>query len=67
MTKYKFRNLPCNIVDNADLWCVSGSFQGMGAGVLEWCYDSRDALAILREMRKDRRASGLSIHPYRRK
>jgi hypothetical protein len=50
---YVFRNHPCSIVPAEKLWCVQGGFRGFGSGVLEWCWDQKDAEAILAKMKKD--------------
>jgi hypothetical protein len=50
---YTFRNHPCSITPDEKLWCVQGEFKGSGSGVLEWCWDQRDAEAIMAKMKKD--------------
>lgn len=49
---YEYRNLPSNIVDEDDLWCVTGQDAMGGSGVLEWCYDELHASCVLSEMQK---------------
>ena len=61
---YKFRNCPCNIVDNDKLWCVSGLCAGFGSGVLEWCYDEDDAKYRMSLMVTDKRFSNLSVEKW---
>lgn len=43
---YKFRNLPCTDMS----FSVSGQDALGGGGVLEWCYDEKDAQVILETM-----------------
>ena len=61
---YKFRGLPCNIVPEASLWCVSGHCAGFGSGVLEWCYDEKDARFLLSRMKLDPRMKHLTVHRF---
>ena len=64
---YKYRGLPCNIAPNHQLWCVSGRHHdntGVSAGVLEWCYNRRDAEHRLSLMREDARFTHLRAHPW---
>ena len=64
---YIFRNLPCNIVPDDELWYISGNFQhenGFGSGVLEWCYDENDAKAILSQMLQDNSFSNLQSSAF---
>ncbi len=49
---YVYRNLPCNIVTDDQLWAVSGQDVRGGSGVLEWCYDEADARDILEAMNR---------------
>lgn len=49
---YVYRGLPCSIVEDERLWCVSGEDVRGGSGVLEWCYDEADALEILTSMQR---------------
>lgn len=60
---YRFRGLPCNIVNENIIWCVSGEY-GNGAGVLEWCYDRADAEELARELRKDPKARNIRAHKW---
>lgn len=59
---YKYRNMGCDIAPDEELWCVTGSDTGpgRGTGVLEWCYDEKDAKEILAVMQLDPRFEGLS-------
>lgn len=50
--QYVYRNLPCSIVSDDKLWCVSGSDAQGGSGVLEWCYDESDAQDIFTSMKR---------------
>lgn len=63
--KYVYRNFPCNIRPDSLLWCVSGKDNEGDAGILEWCYDERDAnLMIMRMRREPGRFSDLHVHKY---
>lgn len=58
---YVYRNYPCNIVPDDQLWCVCGGLvdsagKAMGGGVLEWCTNEEDANNILNKM-KDAKTS----------
>ena len=47
------RGLPCSILPDDRLWCVvGGELDGKGGGILEWCYDQRDAEAVAATMRR---------------
>jgi len=52
---YVFRNLGCNIAPENKLWCVTGcnNRPDGGVGVLEWCYDEKDANKLLSRMQLD--------------
>jgi len=53
MEHYNFRNLPCTIREDGDLWYVSGVYDDgilMTSGVLEWCYDEADAKYHMNKM-----------------
>jgi hypothetical protein len=63
--QYRYRNLPCTIGTDENLWCVSGQDVHGGCGVLEWCYDEKDANAVLAEMNRfPERFSGLTAAPF---
>ena len=62
-TTYQFRHLPCNIVPENRVWCVSGAY-GSAGGVLEWCYDRADAERIAEELKKDPDASEIRAHKW---
>jgi len=48
---YQYRGYPCSIVDDDQLWAVSGhDLRGGGSGVLEWCHSEADATAVMQEM-----------------
>lgn len=50
---YKLRNKPCSIAEDHLLWCICGTdLRDGSSGVLEWCYDEQDALAVLASMQK---------------
>jgi len=57
MATYKLRNLPCSIQPDDKLWCVVGRQKvesgAIASGVLEWCYDQRDAEITLQMMKED--------------
>ena len=63
---YRYRNLPCNIVPDKRLWCVVGiDTETGGGGILEWCYDARDAEGLFHLMRQDHgRFVNLAIRPW---
>lgn len=65
---YKYRGLPCSIQPDGKLWCVSGADRvGNGAGILEWCYDKKDAKRLMKAMQKDKgRFIQLRVEPYKR-
>jgi hypothetical protein len=49
--QYRYRNLPCSIRPDNQLWCVSGYDTKSGAsGILEWCYDEIDANFVMNTM-----------------
>lgn len=50
--EYTYRNFPCSIVSDKELWCVSGSDVRGGSGVLEWCCDQADAQEVLSAMQR---------------
>jgi len=62
--EYIFRNLPCNILPEDELWCVTGFFSN-GGGVLEWCYNENDANERFQLMSFDKRFSELKAQPYK--
>lgn len=65
--KYRPRGFPCTIVAEEKLWAVTGSYlteNGEGGGVLEWCYDKKDALTVLREIERDAAYDNLKVGRY---
>ncbi len=63
--EYIYRNLPCSIVTDDKLWCVSGSDVRGGSGVLEWCYDEDDARYILESMQRfPERFTGIKVEKW---
>lgn len=63
---YAYRNLPCSVVDDDKLWCVSGGLKdGSGGGVLEWCVDEEDAQDRLALMEASGDFIRLHAHKYR--
>jgi len=63
---YQYRNLPCNIVEANNLWCVVGTRtkNGTEAGILEWCYSQQDAESRKRLMEVSEEFIGLDIEQY---
>ncbi len=62
---YLYRGLGCDIAEDGQLWCVSGSDKRGGSGVLEWCFDESDARWVLEQMQRyPERFSGLSAQPW---
>lgn len=62
---YRYRNLPCTIAPDHKLWCVSGKSHD-GEGVLEWCYNQRDAESILAVMQRfPQEFKELRAHPWK--
>jgi hypothetical protein len=49
---YVYRNTPCSITDDENLWCVAGHDVRGNSGVLEWCYDKADAKYLLTQMQR---------------
>lgn len=50
---YVYRGLPCNVVEEDELWCVSGGdVRTNGGGVLEWCVSESDAQDVLTQMKR---------------
>ena len=60
---YHFRGLPCNILPDDKLWCVSGSY-AEGGGILEWCYNQGDAEYLAEKLRLDPLAFGIHTHKF---
>jgi hypothetical protein len=63
---YDYRGLPCSIAPDSQLWVVAGldKLSG-GSGVLEWCYDVKDAHEVFKAMaRHPDRFPGLNAHPF---
>lgn len=50
---YVYRGLPCSVVEEDELWCVSGGdVRTHGGGVLEWCVSESDAQDVLAQMKR---------------
>jgi hypothetical protein len=63
---YTYRNLPCTIVLDDQLWHVCGrDIVDGGGGVLEWCYDEADARAVFDRMLASGEFEKLSFGKYR--
>ena len=66
--RYQVRGLPSSIRPDHMLWCISGTYvddAGQAAsGVLEWCYNKRDAERLAAPMSRDTHYSQLRIHPW---
>lgn len=71
---YKMRNLPCRdaignemkfAVCGYEKYALSDGSMVSGGGVLEWCYDWKDAMERLTMMKNDTRFFGLHIKDYR--
>jgi hypothetical protein len=50
--EYIYRSYPCSITSDDKLWLVCGEDARGGSGVLEWCYDAKDAHAVLEQMNR---------------
>jgi hypothetical protein len=63
---YTYRGLPSSIAGDKDLWVIGGADKMTGgSGVLEWCYNVQDALAVFEEMsRHPGRFTNLRAHPF---
>lgn len=65
---YKFRNFPCNIVPEKELWAVSGTRKddigNYMTGVLEWCVNEADAEYIRNKMMGDYHLFDLKIEKF---
>ncbi len=62
--EYKLRNLPCTICPDDKLWTVCGNQKtenGIASGVLEWCYDQRDAETTKSMMKQDPNFTNLEV------
>lgn len=65
MRKYQARNYPCNIQSDDKLWCIVGTDNVANAGgILEWCYDQKDAEQLLKLMQATNEFSELEAIPY---
>ena len=63
--KYVYRGLGCNILPDERLWAVSGSdLVNDSAGVLEWCWDQKDAETVLELMQSSGEFSDLNAGPW---
>ena len=67
---YKMRGLPCRDARGKEMeWSVCGSIkyglpagsEGSARGVLEWCWNEKDAQQVMEQMKKDPRFSDLFI------
>lgn len=63
-TLYRYRNLPCSIADDDQLWAISGVDARGGSGVLEWCYDEGDARALFNQMKRYPQFTQLEVAPF---
>ncbi len=68
---YKFRNLPCTILPASKIWAIGGTYypdypekKSSESGILEWCYDEKDATSLLIEMNLDAGFSNLQAFKY---
>jgi hypothetical protein len=63
---YVYRGLPCSIAPDEQLWTVGGQDRmDNSGGVLEWCYDMQDAMAVLEAMaRHPGRFTNLGAQPF---
>ena len=56
---YKFRNLPCSVVPDEELWYVGGIFLEKNgdymSGIFEWCVNQADARFMYDKMSNDPR------------
>jgi len=60
--RYKFRSVPC--FPESREWCITGTIttsEGVGGGILEWCYSRQDAENIFAQMKRDPSFSNLKI------
>ena len=62
--EYTFRSLPCNILPEDEIWCVTGFFNN-GGGVLEWCYNEDDANERLKLISFDKTYTELKAQKYK--
>lgn len=63
--KYQYRNYPCNIASDDNLWCVSGEDKvSEASGVLEWAYNQQDANDVLALMQASSEFNNLTAMPY---
>jgi hypothetical protein len=61
----KIMSRSCAIAPDNELWTVSGVMvNGMGGGILAWCYDEDDAKHAKDEIAKDGRFKNLSIEKF---
>ena len=64
---YRYRDLPCSIRPDNELWYVAGTDhhpKTAGGGVLEWCYDQNDAEHRLAIMQQYDQFSNLRVGPF---
>ena len=65
MDRYKYRGYPCSIQSEDKLWCVVGEdIISNSAGVLEWCYDQKDAEQVKAIMAATNNFRQLEAIPY---
>lgn len=62
---YIYRGLPCSVVEDDELWAVSGQDVRGGSGVLEWCVSERDAADVQAQMNRfPERFLNVSAHKW---
>ena len=62
---YQYRDLPCSILPDKELWTVAGSDNLMEAyGVLEWCYSKEDAMELISKMKQDGQRFDVCAVPF---
>ncbi len=62
--KYYFMGNPITVADRDDLWCVVGSSDKYGSGVLVWCPDENYAKYCYDLMKDDKDFKTLSYEKY---
>ena len=65
MRKYQARNYPCTIQSDDKLWCITGrDIVTNSGGILEWCYDQKDAEQLLEKMQASNEFNYLVASKY---
>ncbi len=63
--KYVYRGYGCNIRPDDKLWAITGEdIVGKAMGVLEWCWDQKDAETVLESMQTSGEFSNLKAEKY---